>query len=30
MNMKQEPDYELWEEDALLFKQMKGNYQSEE
>lgn len=28
--MKHEPDYELWEEDALLFEQMKGNYQSEE
>jgi len=28
--MKHEPIYELWEEDALLFEKMKGNYQSDE
>ena len=28
--MKHEPLFELWEDDAKLFEQMKGQYQSEE
>jgi len=28
--MTPKPIYELWDEDALLFEQMKGHYQSEE